>query len=170
MTVLAELLKQGFEVVVMTGRKADGDPLRATKANVEARFKELLKGGNGKPAIRVGDTVLVVLCGHGIQEKVLDPTTGKKEEQPLFCPVDARPDDTDTMVPLNGLIRTSEAFGGTNLFLVDACREIPPDANRGTRTGIQGKKLRLLITSSLAEAVPFETIKNIRLRLSGPSF
>ena len=140
-TALAKELA-GFEVVILTGDKPDADPLRATRANIEARFKELLKGGNGKAAIRDGDTVLVVLCGHGIQSEAIDASTGKKEEQPFFCPVDARADDTDTMVPLNGLIRTSESFGGTSLFLVDACREVT-DPNRGTRSGIQGKKVNL---------------------------
>src|SRR5438309_637310 len=70
-TELARTLGEGgFEVVTLAGKDA-------TKANVEGRFKELLKGGNGKPAVRDGDTVLVVLCGHGIQDN----------DQPFFCPV-----------------------------------------------------------------------------------
>ena len=143
---VTELAKElaGFEVVTLTGSKADNDPYRATKKNIEARFKELLDGTGGKRPIRDGDTVLVLLCGHGVEEKATDPATGKpdKDAQPFFCPVDARPDDTNTMVPLNSLIRAGEAFGGTNLFLVDACREVPLEMNR-TRTGIQGKKVAL---------------------------
>ena len=131
----------GFEVVTLTGTGTGAN--RATKANVEDRFKDVLRGGGGKPAVKDGDTVLVVLCGHGVQDKALDPATGKAEEQPFYCPVDAWPDDTKSMVPLNGLIRASEASGATTLFLVDACREVPPDVNRGTRTGIQGKKVVL---------------------------
>ena len=132
-TELAKALA-GFEVVTLTGSKPDGDPQRATKENIEARFKELLKGTGGKRSIRDGDTVLVLLCGHGIED-------GAKP-QPYFCPVDARPNDVGTMVPLNALVRESEAFGGTSLFLVDACREVPPEANRA-RTGIQGKQVAL---------------------------
>jgi sulfatase modifying factor 1 len=143
----AELARElaGFEVVTLTGSKPDNDPHRATKKNIEARFKELLEGKGGARPIRDGDTVLVLLCGHGVEERATDPDTGKKEKdsQPFFCPVDARPDDTSTMVPLNALIRASEGFGGTSLFLVDACREVPPDPNRGARTGIQGKKVNL---------------------------
>ena len=139
---LADTLgKGGFEVITLTGTGGGAD--RATKANIEGRFKDVLRGGGGKAAVKDGDTVLVVLCGHGIQDKALDPATGKNEEQPFYCPVDAWPDDTNTMVPLNGLIRASEASGATTLFLVDACREVPPDVNRGTRTGIQGKKVTL---------------------------
>jgi hypothetical protein len=137
-----ELAGGGFEVEVLTGRKPDGDPRRATRANIEGRFKELLAGG-GRPALRGGDTLVVVLCGHGVQAAAPDPAAGKPTDQPLFCPVDARPNDTATMVPLNALIREAEAFGCTALFLVDACREVPPDPNRGTRTGIQGKKVNL---------------------------
>ena len=131
----------GFEVVTLTGTGTGGN--RATRANIEDRFKEVLRGGGGRPAVKDGDIVLVLLCGHGLQDKAPDPATGKVEEQPLFCPVDAWPDDTKTLVPLNGLIRASESSGATTLFLVDACREVLPDANRGTRTGIQGKKLTL---------------------------
>ena len=134
----------GFEVVTLTGRKRDGDPLRATKANIEARFRDVLKGTAGKPALRAGDTLLVFLCGHGVQAEVPDAATGKADDQPLFCPVDALPDTPATMVPLNTLIRAAEPHGATALFLVDACREVT-DANRGTRSrsGIQGKKVNL---------------------------
>jgi TPR repeat protein len=139
-TELAKVLKDGgFEVVVLTSTAAGKD--RATKANVEERFKAILDGGGGMPALKKADTLLVHLCGHGVQAEAVDPATGKKEEQPFFCPADAKPDAPATMVPLNGLIRAVEPSGATALFLVDACREVR-DANR-SRTGIQGKKVNL---------------------------
>ena len=133
-TELAKTLGEGgFEVVVLTGSTAGAD--RATKANIESRVKELTAG---KSPLKTGDTLLVGLCGHGVQEK----PAGEKDDQPFFCPVDARPNDTATMVPLNALIAAAEPTGATALFLVDACRELPADPNR-SRSGIQGTKVNL---------------------------
>jgi TPR repeat protein len=141
-TALAKTLSAGgFEVVALTG-SADGAG-RATKKNMEDRFKQLLDGGgNADRALGKGDLVLVHLCGHGFQAEAVDPVTGKKEEQPFFCPVDALPNKPESMVSLNALISATEPRGVTALFLIDACRELT-DPNRGTRGGVQGNKVTL---------------------------
>src|SRR5262245_62791263 len=96
-TELAKVFKDGgFEVVLLTG-SADGKD-QATKANVEDRFQAVLKGtGNPAGALGKGDVLVVALCGHGQQIEAPDPATGRKEEQPFFCPVDGRPDDLGTL-------------------------------------------------------------------------
>jgi formylglycine-generating enzyme required for sulfatase activity len=121
-----ELADGGFEVVTLLGGKPAKSKDRATKANIEGRFKELLEGGE---KLKNGDTLVVVLCGHGFQDN-----------DPYFCPVDALPDKFGTMVSLNGLIESVQPFGATALFLVDACRT---DPQRGARGGIRGTESRL---------------------------
>jgi hypothetical protein len=141
-TELQKFLRDGgFEVTTLTG-SGTGDA-KATKANVEKRFTALLTGGGDRDReLAKGDVLLVALCGHGFELEATDPATKKTAAQPFFCPHDARPGDPATMVSLNGLIRAAEPHGCTTLFLVDACREVA-DPNRGTRAGIQGKKVTL---------------------------
>ena len=102
-TALAKTLSAGgFEVVTLTGTGVGAG--RATKKNLEDRFARLLDGGgDADKALGKHDLILVHLCGHGYQVEATDPATGRKEEQPFFCPLDAVPDKPDTMVPLNGL-------------------------------------------------------------------
>jgi hypothetical protein len=55
----AELRKNGFEVVKLTDEKA-------TKKDVESRFRKLLDGdGDTAKALGQGDVLLVALCSHG---------------------------------------------------------------------------------------------------------
>jgi formylglycine-generating enzyme required for sulfatase activity len=124
-TALADVLgKAGYEVVVLTGA-ARPKGLRPTKANIEARLRQVLR------KCRPGDTVVVALAGHGLH------FAGKDDS--YFCPSDARPfgDETDSLVSLKKVYAELEkSFAGVKLLLVDACRD-DPRAGRGSR-GIDG--------------------------------
>jgi formylglycine-generating enzyme required for sulfatase activity len=118
------LSKAGYEVVLLTG-SAGARRLAATKANIEARLKEVL----GK--CRRGDTALVALAGHGLQ------FAGKKDA--FFCPVDALPfaRRTDRLVSLQKVYEElDDSYASVKLLLIDACRD-DPRGGRGSR-GIAG--------------------------------
>ncbi len=71
------------------------------------------------------DTFVVAFAGHGIQP---GPTF-------FFCPADARPPDTETLVSLDGVLdgvfkELENCRGGRKLLLVDACRNHPPTGAR----------------------------------------
>jgi hypothetical protein len=141
-TELAKVLKAGgFEVVLLTSQENKKDEVRATKANILQRFDAAVKGAAGAPGLTNTDTLLVVLCGHGVQANVPNISTGRTESQPFFCPADGKMGETATLVPVNNLIHAASAQGATSLFLIDACREAT-DPNRGTR-GIEGKQVVL---------------------------
>jgi formylglycine-generating enzyme required for sulfatase activity len=131
----------GFEVVVLTGSAEGKD--RATRQNVEGRLAELLDGGGDETKkIRKGDLVLVALSGHGLQMEVADPSApdGKREDA-FFCPVDAIRTKPATLESLSRVLDEELApYGGRNLLLVDACREIA-DPNKGK--GIEGRDIAL---------------------------
>jgi uncharacterized caspase-like protein len=117
----------GYRVTLLTGVAGIKDKKHEpTKANIEARLKEVL----GK--CRRGDTVLVALVGHGLHFE------GQKHS--FFCPTDARPlkDETDTLVSLTKVYaELDKSFAGVKLLLVvDACRD-DPGAGRGSR-GVNG--------------------------------
>ena len=86
--------------------------------------------------------LVVVLCGHGQELEVPDPATKLFVAQPMFAGHDGKKANAATLVRLNGLIGGAEEHGCTTLFLVDACRD-NGEPNRGTRGGIQGKKVTL---------------------------
>ena len=122
-----ELTRQGFEVTVLTGSGAGR--AEATRANVEATVARVLRG------VTKRDVVLVALSGHGMQFK----PAGKPAEEPFFCPVDAVPLDPARLVAVNGLLKQlDDAGAGTNLVLIDACRD-DPDPDKGGR-GIDGSR------------------------------
>jgi hypothetical protein len=79
------------------------------------------------------DIVLVGLAGHGQQVSV----NGK--EDAFFCPVDAEKNAPETLVSLTGLMEKLDRKGGTNLVLVDACRD---DPSRGGVRSIAGNELQ----------------------------
>jgi formylglycine-generating enzyme required for sulfatase activity len=112
---LGKLLKgAGYEVLLLTpGEGARDAKRKPTKANIEARLKEVLrKCGRG-------DTVLVALAGHGLHFDGQDDS--------FFCPVDARPfkDETDTLLSLTKVYsELDKSFAAVKLLLVDACRDI----------------------------------------------
>ena len=135
---LETALKQnGFEVVKLTDE-------RATKKAVESRFRSLLDGG-GDPAraLGQGDVLLVAMCSHGFTFETTDPATRAKKSEPFVAGYDAVPGESGNMISLNGLIETGKPFGATKLFLIDACREVPPDLNRGQARGIEGTQMAL---------------------------
>jgi hypothetical protein len=119
-----ELEKAGFQATLLTG-SAKG-PQRATKANIEKALTTLLQGLNST------DIVLIGLAGHGQQVSVKD------KEDAFFCPVDAEKNAPETLVSLTGLMEKLDRKGGTNLVLVDACRD---DPSRGVRS-IAGNELQ----------------------------
>jgi formylglycine-generating enzyme required for sulfatase activity len=114
-TDLAVVLQRaGYEVTLLTG-SAKAARLRPTKANIEARLKEVLR----RKELR-GGTVLLAFAGHGVQ------FAGKDDA--FFCPQDARPfaDKTDTLVSLTAVsAEMDRSFAGVKLMLVDACRNDP---------------------------------------------
>jgi formylglycine-generating enzyme required for sulfatase activity len=128
-----ELESAGFRVILLKGSATGKD--RATRANIEERLAELLKGATKETV------VLVALSGHGQQLEV--KADGKTKEDALFCPVDAVKDDPETLFSLSHLIDDALARrGGRNLVLVDACRDQPKDLGRGSR-GVQGRVVAL---------------------------
>jgi formylglycine-generating enzyme required for sulfatase activity len=114
---LAAVLKQhDFEVRTLTGPAA-------TKAHIDDALAALLKG-------RRKDVVLVGFAGHGTQMNLLDDQgkplhdeQGQALSDAFFCPFDAVVGKGSTMISLTRLIERLDNEGGTNLFLVDACRE-----------------------------------------------
>jgi formylglycine-generating enzyme len=139
----AALREGGFEVVLLTGSAEGRD--RATKANIDARLKDLLNGGGDEEkAIRKGDLVLVALSGHGQQMFIKEPGPDGKEvrkEAPFFCPKDAKRNDPATLINLSHVLDDLlSPCGSTNLLLVDACRDIA-DPNKGK--GVEGHDMAL---------------------------
>ncbi len=112
----AVLEKHGFEVRTLTGPAA-------TKARIDDALTALLKG-------RRKDVVLVGFAGHGTQMNLVDDQgkpvhdeQGQALSDAFFCPFDAVVGKGSTMISLTRLIERLDNEGGTNLFLVDACRE-----------------------------------------------
>jgi hypothetical protein len=115
----------GFEVRVLTGNQTNAKKYRE-------ELQKMLKQLNRN------DLLLLAFSGHGVQMRV------DNLEQPCFCPFDAVPSDPSTMVLLSGVLKDLHDQGaGTNLVLVDACRDIS-DANRGSRSGIDGNRVENL--------------------------
>jgi tetratricopeptide (TPR) repeat protein len=125
---LNELLKSGYDVHLLLGSSASSSE-RATKRNIERALDDLFSKGLTKE-----DTVLIAISGHG--EQISVERDGLKHDEPFFCPCDAIPTDSSRLINLSRLIeRLGERGGGTNLLLVDACRN-DPDPTRGR--GIDG--------------------------------
>jgi cyclophilin family peptidyl-prolyl cis-trans isomerase len=126
---LQRVLQAVYNVRLLLGSTPEGGR-SATKKNIDKAIAELLSSNLTKR-----DTVLVAFSGHGQQLTVQHPD-GQKREEPFFCPKDSVASDPETMVSLSSLIeKLGERGGGTNLVLVDACRN-DPDPSRGR--GIDG--------------------------------
>jgi hypothetical protein len=104
-----------YEVVLLTGAAGSRNAeRRPTRANIEARLKEVL----GK--CRRGDLLLLGFAGHGLQFE--------RKKDAYFCPVDARPfaEETATLLSLQSVYtELARSFAGVKLLLVDACRNDP---------------------------------------------
>jgi len=136
-TELGKVLKDlGFEVRVLTASAAGES--KATLANIEKTLSQTLQG------LKKNDLLIIGLAGHGFQLEV--PTVqGKLEATPYFCPFDAKKGVPATMLSLSSVLKQMDPGGarpvgaGTNLLLVDACRE---DPSRGR--GIDGGTVKTL--------------------------
>jgi tetratricopeptide (TPR) repeat protein len=123
----------GFTTVLLTG-SAQGK-LQATRENIDRELLALLKG------IGKEDVVLLGLSGHGQEFPV--KRAGKQVEESFFCPYDAVEGEAETLLGFNYLLDDVLARkGGRNLVLVDACRDVRKDKNRGAK-GIQGRVITL---------------------------
>jgi hypothetical protein len=134
---VAELAKElraaGYEVRLLTGNGAGAD--RATKANIDKALAEVLKKVTKK------DTLLVALAGHGQQVEVKE-AGGREKVEAFFCPRDAVLGQPQTMVNMSVVLKhLDERGGGTNLVLVDACRN---DPTPGRGRGIDGNRVEAL--------------------------
>jgi TPR repeat protein len=126
-----ELRAAGYDVRLLTGSGAD----RATKANIDKALAEVLKKVTKK------DTLLVALAGHGQQVEVKE-AGGRVKVEAFFCPRDAVLGQPQTMVSMSFVMQQlDEKGGGTNLVLVDACRN---DPTPGRGRGIDGNRVEAL--------------------------
>ena len=130
----AVLKKAGFSVRLLLG--SGKGPAEATKAKVESALEDLLKGVGKR------DLLLLAFSGHGQQMFVKETGQETRKEMPFFCPKDAVPNNPETLLSFNGLLRVlAERGPGTNLLLVDASRNVV-DPSRGIVDGIPIDLLR----------------------------
>lgn len=138
LAVQEELAKHHFAVEAVIGQQATLTNLKAAFERLFAKARQLSKQ----------DIVVVYLSGHGLQKQVTRaPADGKLTvtEEPFFCPVDALKSDVSTLLSLNEVLDQLEQHSGsgTNLILLDACRE---SADRGARgisdRGVDGSTIR----------------------------
>jgi formylglycine-generating enzyme required for sulfatase activity len=135
---LAEvLIESGYErdnVVVMIqkdGSKVDYQP---SARKIRKQLSLLLKG------MKPGDSIIVLLAGHGVMMDIPPPGGGKPASKSLFCASDANLADKD----LTEFVPIDEVFDAlkncpatTKLLLVDACRnELKPKNAEGRLAGI----------------------------------
>lgn len=129
-----------FSTTVMLGSESGAK--RAMRSEIQSAIDTVLKGVTRR------DVVLVCFAGHGVQVSQKDPL-GTSAADAYFCPVDARPDNMDTLLRLGAVLDRLQVSGGArNVVLVDACRSVGNAGGRGVRRvlpGIQGR------TSTFAE-------------------
>jgi hypothetical protein len=120
---LADVLKKAeYQVTLLTDAAGKKDEkLAPTKANIEKRLHEVVR------RCQRGDTLLLAFTGHGLQFGA--------QKDAYYCPVDARPleTETDSLVSISKIYSELEAsFAGVKIVLVDACRNDPtPGRGRG---------------------------------------
>ena len=130
----AVLKKAGFSVRLLLG--SGKGPAKAAKTKVESALEDLLKGVGKR------DLLLLAFSGHGQQMFVKETGQETRKEMPFFCPKDAVPNNPETLLSFNGLLRVlAERGPGTNLLLVDASRNVV-DPSRGIVDGIPIDLLR----------------------------
>ena len=117
MEELAQVLRDGGyrleNIVLMTGTAGAVDPRFLPIADhIRQELKALLRD-------RIeADSVLVAFAGHGVQFRGSDES--------YFCPADARPDKTETLLSLKEVYRELEGCKAQfKLLLSDACRNDP---------------------------------------------
>src|SRR5271157_5658639 len=122
------LQEQKFAVRTLTGPDA-------TKVNIEEALTGLLKGPKK-------EIVVAAFTGHGTQLPLKDDggnlvrdAQGRELSDAFFCPFDAVAGEGSTMISLTRLVERLDNEGGTNLFLVDACRDdFDPHRGLGKRS------------------------------------
>jgi hypothetical protein len=118
-----------WEVRILRGTSTGTQ--RATLANINSAIEATLTGRTKR------DLVLVGLAGHGVQAEV---EGGGLRAESFFCPADAEQGNPKTMLAIGKLFAEIERRGGgSNLILVDACRE---DPTRGR--GLDGSRVTAL--------------------------
>jgi formylglycine-generating enzyme required for sulfatase activity len=138
--VAVELKAIGFDKVVVMKGSNEGK-LKPTLKNIEIQLNSLFKD------LRERDIALVALSGHGLRLRTTatDRAGDKIEtDESYFCPVDAAPNDPNTMLSLHKLTRRRLGSRGVSgLVLIDACHEkIFTDPIRNERTrGIDGSSI-----------------------------
>ncbi|MDR1141147.1 MAG: caspase family protein [Planctomycetaceae bacterium] len=106
-----QLYKIGFEETNVYCLTCGGETkYLPTKENIQLYIAHIFE------TAQEGDTVLLAMSGHGIDE-----------EQPRFCPMDAKEKDLSaTTIPISDIFNSLEKCKATfKLMLVDACRENP---------------------------------------------
>ncbi len=116
--VLVEIGYAKDDIVVMTPTAEDLD-LQPYAEPVRNQLDLMLK------ALGKGDSVLVMLVGHGVMMEAPPPGGGKPVARSFFCPMDANlvKKNLDQFIALDKVfdaLKTCEAM--TKLLLVDACR------------------------------------------------
>jgi formylglycine-generating enzyme required for sulfatase activity len=115
----------GFHNVRVLSNSAEAAANKPTAKNVRDALAEMTKGKTKH------DTVLLMLCGHGVQIAVPDPTgEGPSRTYTYFCPKDADLNDvryqdgrSNTMILMEDVLeRFDKSNAGANLLFVDACR------------------------------------------------
>ncbi|MFO1004658.1 MAG: SUMF1/EgtB/PvdO family nonheme iron enzyme [Planctomycetaceae bacterium] len=100
------------------------------------------------PTLERNDTLIIALAGHGVQFK--------GDQEPFFCPLDAKLDDKTTLISLNWLYdqlkydadKDTGCKPRQKLLLVDACRNDPESVIR--RTGGTGPGLASVTLPQMA--------------------
>src|SRR5262249_17786266 len=125
--VLAGVLRgAGFKrVVLMTQKDGAEEPRYLPKApNIRRELKTLLQ--NCKPR----DTVIVAVCGHGVQFRGSD--------EPYFCPMDTALKNKKTLISLSEVYQAlSDCKAKTKVLFSDSCRNDPLPSNTRTALGKQ---------------------------------
>ncbi len=113
----------GFEVDVLLREQA-------TLANIKRRFAAFIR--RTKEELAKDDIVFVAFSGHGLQKDVMRDSVLVTEA--YFCPYDASKFDNTTLLPINEVMKSleTESSSSQNLLVIDACRDDPTKAPRGS--------------------------------------
>jgi formylglycine-generating enzyme required for sulfatase activity len=133
-----ELEKLGFTVNKLLGSGQGSE--QATRENIHAAAEKMVK------PLGKNDMVFVMLSGHGQQLLANPQEVDINKSQSYYCPVDARLNDPQSQVSLSYLLDEVLARDvGRTILLVDACRDIPLDSSRGSRStrGVEGRRINL---------------------------
>jgi hypothetical protein len=110
------------ENIVLLTQTMGADNVRFLPLAANIRKELRLKLRNRNHA----DSVLVAFAGHGVQFK--------GDDEPYFCPMDAKLDDKSTLISLSEVYKELDrSRTGVKLLLADACRNDPLSDNSRAR-------------------------------------